>query len=802
MRKIFFIITVLFNVLPSVAQEIVIRDLISYNPLELVTLHSENPPVSITTDAKGIADITDFKGADSIYVRLIGYKTRILSYEEIEEKDFKLFLEESSFSLDEVVISVSRWKQKRGNLPNRITSIKSSGITFQNPQTAADMLTTTGEVYVQKSQLGGGSPMIRGFATNRVLLVVDGVRMNTAIFRSGNVQNVISIDPFTVEQTEVVFGAGSVIYGSDAIGGVMNFYTRKPKLSRNNKLLFTGNAVARYSSANNEKTGHLQFNSGTKQWGFLSSISYSGFDDLKMGSHGPEEYLRHEYAARINGRDTILPNPDPRLQKPSGYNQINIMQKIRFKPSGTLDMQYGFLYSATSDYPRYDRLIRYRDDKLRSAEWYYGPQIWMMNNLRLTHSQTNRLYDKLSAILAWQYFKESRHDRDFGSTEKTHRIESVNAYTANIDLEKEFNDRHRLFYGIELLSNLVGSQGEDEIITTGTMIPGSTRYPDGSTWNSYAAYMNHRFIANKKLTLQSGLRYNIVSLSANFDTTFFPFPFTSAGINTSALNGSVGIVFKPLPELQVNLSLSTGFRAPNIDDIGKVFDSEPGSVVVPNPDLDPEYSYNMEFGFIHFINDLITFDLTGYYTILNNAMVRRNYMINGMDSIIYDGEMSRVQAIQNTAQAYVWGIQAGAKINLPAGFSISSKYSYQNGEEETEDGNRVPLRHAAPPFGSTHLTYKRERFKTDLYTVYNGKITYENLSPEERGKTYMYAVDKNGDPWSPGWYTLNIKAMYHFTNNISINAGIENITDQRYRPYSSGIAAPGINFIVSFKVSI
>ena len=128
-------------------------------------------------------------------------------------------------------MSVSKWEQQRKDIPQKIVSINAQSIAFGNSQTSADLLQQSGQVFVQKSQLGGGSPMIRGFATNRVLLSVDGVRMNNAIFRGGNVQNVLSIDPFSIKNTEIIFGPGSVIYGSDAIGGVMNFYTKAPRFS-------------------------------------------------------------------------------------------------------------------------------------------------------------------------------------------------------------------------------------------------------------------------------------------------------------------------------------------------------------------------------------------------------------------------------------------------------------------------------------------------------------------------------------------------------------------------------------------
>ena len=85
--------------------------------------------------------------------------------------------------------------------------------------------------------------------------------------------------------------------------------------------------------------------------------------------------------------------------------------------------------------------------------------------------------------------------------------------------------------------------------------------------------------------------------------------------------------------------------------------------------------------------------------------------------------------------------------------------------------------------------------------MYNGEVSYDNLPEEERGKDYMYAVDANGNPYSPAWYTLNFKALFLLNDLLSISAGIENMTDQRYRPYSSGIVAPGKNFIISLKAT-
>ncbi len=786
----------------SFAQEIIIRDQQTHEPLELVTVYSNIPKISTVSDAQGKVNISQFTNIDSIYFQFVGYKPKVYSYTQLISLPAGIYLTPSPFSLNNVVVAANRWAQEKKDLPQKITTIRPQEVALQNSQTAADMLAISGDVFIQKSQLGGGSPMIRGFATNRVLIAVDGVRMNTAIFRSGNLQNVISLDPFALEKTEILFGPGSVMYGSDAIGGVMSFYTLQPSLTSLENPLISGSATTRFASANLEKTGHFHLNIGFKKWAFVSSATFTDYDDQKMGSHGPDDYLRPEYTRRINGEDTIVSNPDPEIQVPTGYHQINLMQKVRFQPNEKWDFKYGFHFSTTSDYSRYDRLIRYQGDQLRSAEWYYGPQQWMMNALNITHSSDKGLFDKANSTLAYQFFEESRHDRDFGDITRLHRTENVKVFSVNLDFDKKLDEKHQFFYGIEVLFNKVGSTGENENIETGTVIPGSPRYPDGSAWNSYAAYISYMYKPIDKLTLQSGLRYNQVILNAAFDTTFYPFPFTSAYLNNGALTGNAGLAYHPAESWQLNLNLSTGFRAPNIDDVGKVFESAPGSVVVPNPNLEPEYAWNAEIGLDKSLGEILRINLSAYYTLLNKAMVLRHYQLNGMDSIMYDGELSQVQAIQNAAQAIVWGLQASIEITLPYDFGLTSHFNYQRGEEELDDGTTAPLRHAAPWFGTTHLTFKIDNFMADFYAIYNAEIPYSKMPPSEVAKPYVYALDANGNPYAPNWYTLNFKAMYRVTDYLTVSGGVENITDQRYRPYSSGITSAGRNFIISLRATL
>ena len=784
------------------AQTITVTDKQTGEPLDGVTIIADYPGGNVMTDANGQADISVLDGAEKITIYTPGYATQSTGFSELEAQGFKVSMIRGGVSLNEVVISATRWKQESRNIPSRITRVTPAHVALQNPQTTADLLGSSGEVFIQKSQQGGGSPMIRGFATNRLLYTVDGVRMNTAIFRAGNLQNVISLDPFAIENTEIFFGPGSVIYGSDAIGGVMSFQTLIPQFSGSSEPLIRGNAVTRFSSANNEKTGHFDVNVGWKKIASVTSFTYSDFGDLRMGSKGPSEYKRPFYTQRIDSMDVVVTNEDPLVQRPTGYTQMNMMQKLRFAPNKSWDLQYGFHYSQTSDYSRYDRLVRYNNAGLpRSAEWRYGPQVWMMNNFSATHRAMSGIYDQLTVRLAHQLFEESRIDRDMNDPERRTRLEKVNAYSANVDFNKSLAEKTDLYYGVEVVHDDIQSTGTDLDISTGEEKEGPARYPQAS-WGSYAAYASLQHSFSEQLTLQAGLRYNHFAMNAEFDTTFYPFPYTTTSSNAGALTGSLGAVYHPTEKWTISTNFSTGFRAPNVDDAGKVFDSEPGSVIIPNPALGPEYAYNAEAGIAKIFGNSVKVDVTGYYTILQNAMVRRDFTLNGEDSIIYDGELSQVMAIQNAALARIMGIQAGFEIKLPKGFGFSSRFNIQNGEEELDNGTTSPLRHAAPFYGLSSLTYSTRKLMLDLNLLFNGERNYNWLPDEERGKPYLYAVDPNGNPYSPGWYTLNFKALYRFTDRLTVCAGLENITDQRYRPYSSGIAGAGRNFVLSLRAGL
>ena len=797
MKHVLAFLAIFFCFQAAIAQKIQVLSQQTKDPILGVAVFNEDKSKSAVTNFDGFADISSFNQDEVITFQHIAHAPLSQTKSKIVKANSKVFLITDASSLDEVVLSVSKFGQKKRDIPQQIVSVTSEDVLFRNPQTAADLLQSSGQVYVQKSQLGGGSPIIRGFSTNRLLIAVDGVRFNTAIFRGGNVQNIISIDPFAVARSEVILGPGSVVYGSDAVGGVMNFYTKKPKFSFEEGYSFSGNSTVRYATANKEKTGHFDFNIGAKKWAFLTSVTYSDFDNLRMGSHGPDDYLRNQYIETINGVDTVVQNQDPKIQRPTAYSQINTMQKVRYMPNNNWNFDLGLFYTTTSDYPRYDRLIRDTNGALESAVWDYTPQQWVSGNLQIQNTpDTNTLFDESAFTLSFQHFKEGRSDRDFGDSFLYETQEKVAAYTTAWDFEKKIK-KAKLNYGIEYIFNKVGSRGLKSDIVTGISQTDVSRYPDGSSWQSLAGYMSSQFALAKNISFIGGLRYSHIIIDAQFDTSLFDLPFTEATINTGALTGTAGVTWNPNKTLGWRLNFGTAFRAPNIDDVGKVFDSEPGSVVVPNPDLKPEYAYNADIGVSLNFDTVVKLDFAGFYTILEDALIRRDFSLDGESQILYQGELSTIQAIQNASRAQVYGFEAGIDIAFSKELKLNSQYNITRGFAQDQQGTKEALRHAPPAYGNTRLIYNKAKLTLAAFAEYNGQFDFEDLAPSQQNNAFLYAADQNGNPYAPKWYTLNFSAQYKYSKSLQLNATLENITDKRYRTYSSGLSAPGRNLIVA-----
>jgi len=794
MKNLVLFFSVLFS-LSAFGQRVVVKDSLSGDPLSGVIIYNESRSTFTTTDGAGRAELDRFNSKEVLIFRHMGHGLLTRLKSTIKQRE-TILLSTQSEGLDEIVISASRFADVARKIPVHIRKIGSQEIQLFQPQTAADLLQRSGAVFVQKSQLGGGSPMIRGFATNRVLITVDGIRMNNAIFRGGNIQNVISIDPFALDRAEVLYGPGTVISGSDAIGGVMNFYTRtleEPELT--DKTLHQTDYALRVATASSERTVHVSHKVVSPKISALISVSRMSLGDLEMGKNGPEEYLRTFYVTTASGVDQVVQNPNPRRQVSSGFDSYHFLVKAKHRISKTFDQQLGIFYNTTSDFARYDRLIQTRDGLPRAAEWYYGPQQWFMTYYKLNHEAEKSRHQWSSAF---QRFNESRFDRGFQLPYLNEASESVDVINLSFDGERIFSEKSLLRYGVALDLNRIGSNAAMLDPESDTRTPIVSRYPDGAEWNAAAAYLALQQEITQRLVFNGGMRLNRIQSTIDFSKNPFTALFALQETDVTALNYSAGLNYDHSREWHFRLNASSAFRAPNIDDLAKVFDSEPGSVVVPNPDLDPERAFSTEIGIRRRWKHRLWLDTSFFRSVLNDALIRRPFTYRGASTIEYRGASSEVLAIQNGSNARVYGAEVSLYSAISRQFSAWALANFTRGIETDDQGLESYMRHAPPFFGRFQMRYLNGKFSALAGVDVNGAIPYERLALSERSKAFMYALDPEGNPFSPSWHSLNLRFNYELRKWQAFMA-VENITNKRYRPYSSGIAGPGRQLVLGVQ---
>ncbi len=495
-------------------------------------------------------------------------------------------------NLNEVVVAANKVAENKRFVAQQIQTLSARQIAQLNAQSSPDLLAQSGNVMVQKSQQGGGSPILRGFEASRVLLVIDGVRMNNLIYRAGHLQNAVTVDQNILERVEILYGPSSTVYGSDALGGVIHFRTKNPELATD-KLLTKGSAFARYGSVNQEKTGHFDLNLGSKRFGSLTSVTYNDFGDLRMGTKTQALDtlwgLRKQYVERINGKDSLIQNSDVYLQKQTGFKQYDVLQKFLFQPNATTSHILNFQFSNSTDVPRYDRLTDAKGAGLNSSQWYYGPQKRLLTAYQFQKTGLSGLFNNITFNANYQDVEESRHNRNFGAEFRTSRVEKVKVYGATLDFQRSF-DAHDVRVGLEGQANAVVSTASKVSAINGSEQPQSTRYPSGdNTMSNLAIYATHTWKITDALVLNDGLRLAQVNLKSTFtDKTFYNFPFSEAKQNVLGWSGNLGLVYSPKEDVKVSLMGSTGFRVPNVDDMTKVLNPPKGRFLYPTTTSSPK----------------------------------------------------------------------------------------------------------------------------------------------------------------------------------------------------------------------
>jgi hemoglobin/transferrin/lactoferrin receptor protein len=830
--KAVVVLLFLLTAIGSKAQRIAIQPVDEDTKIDIeafsITAFTKTGPKTIPA----IVGRDTFESCDSFLVRAFGYQSHMLKGVKIPIFNpappmvtVKVALTQLNVEINEVVVSSSKFEEKKKDVPRQITIIKQNDIEFASQPTTADVLQNSGNVLVQKSQLGGGSPIIRGFEANKLQIVIDGVRMNNAIYRGGHLQNVLRIDNNILEKVEIIQGPGSVMYGSDALGGVMHFITKKPQLADSDTTFFSAGAFARYSSAANETSGNFNFNLGLKKIAWLSSFTYTQLGDLNQGLNGlsgdRESWKSSYYNTRINGRDTMLVNTKPQEQKGTGYAQLDVMQKVLWQQNKNTSHLLNFQYSATNDVPRYDRLSltdsaskakipanRFTNEsltnRLRNTEWYYGPE----KRLLLAYTLSSQAYPikrfdgstqvrshKITA--AYQDITESRNTRAFKADTLFSGTENVKVFSVNTDFQR-LSPKNEWRYGAEAIYNKVTSTASATNIVDENAKASPTRYPaGGSSMFNGALYTTYSRELGKGLIFNAGARFNIVALQADFSSSAATgLPFTQVAQLNTALNGQAGLVYNAVKGWRISGQLATGFRAPNVDDLAKVFDSNPADsiVIVPNKNLKPEYTYNAELTVGKLLGIKGMADVTGWYTIYNQAVVTQPFTYNGSNTIVYQGVPSQVYANQNAGSAYLYGASFTIRTKIAKSINFNCAVNYTYGRVRT-DSTPYPLDHIAPLYGRAGITWVNSKAVAEFFTLFNGAKKVKDYSLT--GEDNFYSSTING---TPAWYTLNIRGSYKMNDHATLQLSVENILDQNYRVFSSGISAPGRNIIATVRV--
>ncbi len=829
--------------------EVKVVDEQDFSPLEGAQIYNDDYSVTGISDQFGVVKIKGIGYKDSLNISYLGYEDLKLSTKQIILSNKIVRLRQSETELDvEIVVygkPIGRADESIEEIPYDVIAIDRKEMDIKNPSTSADALEKIAGIVVQKTQMGGGSPIIRGFEASRVLLVVDGVRLNNAIYRNGHLQNAITVDNAMLDQMEVIFGPGSLFYGSDALGGVVHFRSKDPTINYNDDEDHTQkvNVTGRFSSAAREGMGHFDIDYGKKKWAFLTSLSYTHFQNLKAGNNRPDDYpefgLRPFFVDRI-GVDQIIENNDADVQRFTEYSQTDFMQKVKLQTSENVYFVANYQYSTSSNVPRYDKLLDTISmaDELKYAEWYYGPQRRLLASLKGRFLSPTGFYDRATIIGSYQEIDEERNKRKFSDQIREVGKEDVSVWTFTGDFTKFTNqeEKSNISYGLDAAFNTVRSKVRNVDIRENRITrEGLTRYPnDVSLMNTLGAYAiyKHRSKDNK-FSFEGGLRYTNTFLEAKYardNQIEWPEQFYN-GLewNNSDLTWGIGLGYKTDSKWHFKANLAKAFRSPNIDDFARIREKN-FKITVPNINLKPERSINSELTIAKSFGELnkkenkgtqFKISTTVFNTALRDAIVRRDGPLPNGDTTIQDGEDTYDTQINvNADTATIRGLSANFEFNSKNHFIIKGGFNLIKGEvvfsNEFVQDTLVPFSHIPPSNGEIGIVYKNKKFSIEgVYRFHGAKKPEDySISDVESDGTidregtadnlYLtpFDYDDKGNVQYTGslaWSTLNVYSSFNLGEKFTLNVGLENILDKFYRPFASALPGAGRNFIVSMN---
>jgi hemoglobin/transferrin/lactoferrin receptor protein len=522
-----------------------------------------------------------------------------------------------------------------------------------------------------------------------------------------------------------------------------------------------------------------------------------------------------------NSRDTYnaqpLVNENPLIQKNTGYNQLDLFQKFLLQLNNQSQFILNLQYSNSSDIPRYDKLIEEKNNTLRYAEWFYGPQKRILVAPQLKLFPQKKFMNSGRLTFAYQVVEESRNIRNFESLIRKIQKEKVNVMSLNGDFEFSYTDKHSFSYGFEATYNEVKSFAygkelvveQNQIIDIVPSLPFPSRYPSkGSSYDSFAGFVNWIWDFNPKLTLNFGARLTNTNLEAKWREYYNVNALLDiVNLDATALTNTLALTYRPSEKIQWNTIISNGFRNPNIDDVGKIRESK-GLLVVPNPFLFPEYAYNLEFGVIRYFDQSKNYvSFRAFTTLISSHIGRNNYSIFADTStpdnstIIYNGEEVVTIANNNLGNRYLYGGSIDGYFSINKSLSLRGNLSIIEAAKSRKYG---PLPSISPTFGRIFIQYQKENWLSHLSYQFSDKKNIEDYSNGgEDGLEETPLISENPLLYagSPAWSELSWLAQFRYKERTVFRVALDNILDVHYRPFASGISAPGRNLKLGVNYS-
>jgi TonB-dependent heme/hemoglobin receptor len=644
-------------------------------------------------------------------------------------------------TLPTLVVTATRVERELFDTPQAVTLVDSMEVEEYNVTSTPDLFDFATGVYIQKTNLGGGSPFIRGLTGKQVVILVDGVRLNNSYYRFGPHQYLNSIDPNIIERVEVVRGPTSVLYGSDALGGTINIITRRRSDFADTQDL-DGLLYGLYDSAVSGGSVRLQAEGNIGVFGVLGGITRKNLDDLEAGGDIGE-------------------------QVPSGYNETGADLKFNWQLSQQHEFILATQYLRQYDVPKTSEVTL--GDKLK---FNYEPQERQLAYFEYRGEDLD-LFDLAKANLSYNRQKEGEEiiDGDMPTIE-TREVTDVRTLGATLQLTNALGDAQRITYGLEYYRDDYDTSKLEVDLDTGletSVIPGT---PDGAEYKSLGIYLQDEIRLGERADAVLGLRYSAFEADGTLVTET---QTETLSLDTSKVTGSLNARYELSPTLNLVGGVAQGFRAPNMEDFfGRVdFTSE-----IPNTELEPEESVNWELGLKY--RDSATTGEIFYYQADYEELIDRVEVEPG------------VEQRQNIGSAWIHGIEAGLSHDFDDHWSLSGTLSWTEGEDKE---THQPLRRIPPMNGSFRARYNQNyRLWYELESLFARR--QDRLS---NGDIRDARIPEGG---TPGYAIWSLKAGYNRTPGEQLLVTLENITDKEYKTHGSGLYAPGRSIILSYRLAI